>query len=255
MIVGVPVGVGEVEGGLGAGQVTQRHRPPGTERSGGPECGPGGGALGEGPVEVEGVGDVDLGLEVQGPGEVRLVAVDGDVAGVDLLPPVGVERLLLGQLEPLDRLRHQPVELRGTDPPRHGGDLGVDPPGRLAVSGSGWRGWWPPPPAGPATRAPARRGPGPTAAAAGAAARGRGPSAASPPSWTHRARHRARRHRTPPPPDTPHPRWAPRAHTHATVNDGGGVDRLRRVQVGPPGSQVELPGRCSVLSLAGGAES
>ena len=38
-------------------------------------------------VEVDAVGDVEVGLEVQGAGEVHVVAVDGDVAGVDLRLP------------------------------------------------------------------------------------------------------------------------------------------------------------------------
>ena len=169
------------------------------------------------------------------------------MARVDLLPAVRVERLLLGQLEPLDGLRHQPVELRGTDLPRHRGDLGIHPPGRLRGQGRGGVDGGLRHQPGPPRRHPPGLDLAPTTGAAGGAARGRDPSAASPTSSTPPAPHRARRHRTPPPPDTPHPRWAPRAHTHATVNDGGGVDRLRRVQVGPPGGEVEEVGRGPVL--------
>ena len=42
------------------------------------------GAVGEGPVEVEGVGDVELGLEPHRAGEVDVVVVDGGVARVDV---------------------------------------------------------------------------------------------------------------------------------------------------------------------------
>ena len=42
-----------------------------------------------------------------------------------------VGRIHAGEVEPLDRLRDEPVQLRGTDLPRDRGDLGVDEPGRL----------------------------------------------------------------------------------------------------------------------------
>ena len=84
--------------------------------------------MGEGPVEVEGVGDVELGLEPHGAGEVHVVVVDGGVARVDV--EVAVLRIRgrvdVGEVVALDRLGDEPVQLRGTDPTGDGGDLGVD---------------------------------------------------------------------------------------------------------------------------------
>ena len=91
--------------------------------------------VGDGAVEVEGVGDVELGLHVQGAGVVHVVLVDGDVARVDVLPPVlgvlgGVGG---GEVVALDGLGDEPVELRGAEASGDGGDLGVDEPRRLSA--------------------------------------------------------------------------------------------------------------------------
>jgi hypothetical protein len=97
------------------------------------------GAVGEGAVEVEPVGEVDVGFEVQGAGEVDVVLVDGGVAGVDVQPPVfgvsGRVHHVLGELEASDRFGDEAVELCGADLPGDGGDLGVDPPGGFGGEG------------------------------------------------------------------------------------------------------------------------
>ena len=127
---------GEVERGLGAGEVAEgsgtahvqrRIRAEGLQRRG---------AVGEGPVEVEGVGDVELGLEPHRAREVHLVVVDRRVAGVDM--EVAVLRIRgrvgPGEVVALDRLSDEPVQLRGTDPTRDRGDLGVHERRGLRVS-------------------------------------------------------------------------------------------------------------------------
>ena len=173
------------------------------------------GAVGEGPVEVEGVGDVELGLEPHRAGEVDVVVVDRGVARVDV--EVAVLRVRgrvgLGEVVALDRLRDEPVQLR-----RHRCDRRPRRPARRRTprppgSGRGSGGWWSPRPSGPAMPGPVRRGPAPTAAGGGGAARGRGRRASSPRSSRYRGRCRARRGRTPPPAAHPHPRWAPRARS------------------------------------------
>ena len=82
-VVAFRIGTGEVEGGLGAGEVAEGLGTAYVERLGRPEgllqCG----AVDQGLVEVEGVGEVEVGLDVQGAGEVDVVLVDRDVAGVD----------------------------------------------------------------------------------------------------------------------------------------------------------------------------
>ena len=84
--------------------------------------------MGEGPVEVEGVGDVELGLEPHRAGEVHVVVVDRGVARVD--EQVAVLRIRgrvdVGEVVALDRLGDEPVQLRGTDPTGDRGDLRVD---------------------------------------------------------------------------------------------------------------------------------
>ena len=87
-------------------------------------------AVGEGPVEVEGVGDVELGLEPHRAGEVHVVVVDRGVAGVDeevAVLRVG-GRVDVGEVVTLDRLRDEPVQLGGTDPTGDRGDLRIDEP-------------------------------------------------------------------------------------------------------------------------------
>ncbi len=79
---GVALGV-EVERGLGAGEVAERGGTAGVEGQARPEGLEGGGAVGQGAVQVEGVGEVELGLEPHGAGVVHVLGVQGGVAGVD----------------------------------------------------------------------------------------------------------------------------------------------------------------------------
>ena len=229
----------EVERGLGAGQVAEGLRAAGVQRLARTRA-PSAVAAPwvEGSVEVEGVGDVELGLQPHRAGEVHVVVVDRGVARVDVEVAVLRIRSRVDRCEVVapDRLRDEPVQLR-----RHRPDRRPRRPGRRRTrrprgSGRGWRGWWPPRPSGPATPAPGRPGPAPTAAGGGGAARGRGRRASSPPSSRSRGRHRARRGRTPPPAAHPHRRWVPRARTRDRERRRV-MDRLRRVQVGPPRGQ------------------
>ncbi len=84
--------------------------------------------MGEGPVEVEGVGDVELGLHPHRAGEVHVIVVDRGVARVDV--EVAVLRIRgrvdVGEVVAPDRLGDEPVQLRRTDPTGDGGDLRVD---------------------------------------------------------------------------------------------------------------------------------
>ena len=66
---------GEVEGGLGTGQVAEGLGAAYVEGLGGSEGLLGRGTMGDGAVEVEGIGDVELGLQAQGPGEVHVLGV------------------------------------------------------------------------------------------------------------------------------------------------------------------------------------
>ena len=102
----------------------------GVEGLGGPECLQRGGALDEGAVEVEGVGEVEVGLDVQGAGVVDVVLVDRDVAGVDVQVAVlGVRGRVRGsEVESFDGLGDEPVELGGADASGDRGHLGVHPP-------------------------------------------------------------------------------------------------------------------------------
>ena len=92
--------------------------------------------MGEGPVEVEGVGDVELGLEPHRAGEVHVVVVDGRVAGVDVEVAVLRVRSRIdgGEVVTLDRLRDEPVQLRRPDTTGDRGDLRVDEPRGLGLS-------------------------------------------------------------------------------------------------------------------------
>jgi hypothetical protein len=110
---------GEVERGLGAGEVTEGLRAAHVQRLGGSERGLGGGTLGQDPVEVDRVGHVDLGLDPHGAGEMHLLGVDGDVTGVDVEPAIfGISgRVGGGEVEPFDGLGDEPVELGGADLP------------------------------------------------------------------------------------------------------------------------------------------
>ena len=185
----------------------------GVERRLGPERLQRRGAVGEGPVEVEGVGDVELGLEPHRAGEVDVVVVDRGVARVDV--EVAVLRIRgrvdVGEVVALDRLGDEPVQLRRTDATGDGGDLRVDERRGLDRSAPGSSGWWPPRPSGPATPGPVRPGPAPTAAGVGGAARERGRRASSPQSSRSPGRCRARPGRTPPPAASPRRRSVLRA--------------------------------------------
>ena len=64
----------EVERGLGAGEVAEGLGAAYVERLGRAECLLQCRAVSQGAVEVEGVGDVELGLEVEGPGVVDVIA-------------------------------------------------------------------------------------------------------------------------------------------------------------------------------------
>ena len=165
----------EVEGGLGAGEVAEGLGPADVEGVGGPECFLRRGAVDEGVVEVEGVGEVEVGLDVQGPGVVDVVLVDCHVAGVDVQVAVlGIRRRVGGsEVEPFDGLGDEAVELCGADASGDRGHLGVDPARGFEVrAGEVWM-------VVSATTARARparvrRGPVPTGGGGGGAARGRG---------------------------------------------------------------------------------
>ena len=73
----------QIQRGLGAGEVPEGLGAAYVQGLGRPECLLQRGAMSQGAVEVEGVGDVEVGLEVQGAGVVDVVLVDGDVARVD----------------------------------------------------------------------------------------------------------------------------------------------------------------------------
>ena len=75
--------VEEVECGLGAGEVAEGLGPADVEGLGGAEGLLLGGVLRERAVEVQGVSDVELGLEAHGAGEVDVLVVHGGVPGVD----------------------------------------------------------------------------------------------------------------------------------------------------------------------------
>ena len=133
---GQPVGVTgasgalgvEVERGLGASEVTEGLRAAGGQRLARAERLPRCGAVGECAVEVEGVGDVELGLHPHRAGEVHVIGVDRGVARVDV--EVAVLRIRSRvdrcEVEAADRLGDEPVQLRRPDPTGDGGDLRVD---------------------------------------------------------------------------------------------------------------------------------
>jgi hypothetical protein len=243
----------EIERGLRAGEVPERLGASHVQRLGRAEglldcC-----VVRDGAVEVEGVGDVEVGLEVQGAGVVHVVGVNGDVARVDVLPSVfGVLRGVGGgEVVPLDGLGEEAVELRLPDPPGHGGDLGVDEPRRLGREGrsrvdGGLRNR-----TGPPRRDPAGVDllpqPGEAVAQLEGVAdellrRGGG----DPEDGAELGETELRDQGSPFAGDgllvlTPRNR-----------ERGGVVDGLRWVQIGPPGSEDELAGGLGVLEVAGG---
>ena len=131
----------EVERGLRPRQVTERGGTASVEGQARPEGLEGGGAVGQHPVQVEGVGEVELGLEPHGAGVVHVLGVQGRVPRVDgevAVLRVG-SRIRSIEVVTLDGFRHEPVELRRADLPGHGGDLDVDPPGCLdSQAGTAW---------------------------------------------------------------------------------------------------------------------
>ncbi len=166
----------QVEGGLGAGEVAEGLGPADVEGLGGAECFLRRGAVDEGVVEVEGVGEVEVGLDVQGAGVVDVVLVDRDVAGVDVQVAVlGIRRRVGGgEVEAFDGLGDEPVELRGADASGDGRHLGVDPARRPRSSARERCGSWSRRRSGRARPARVRRGPVPTGGGVGGGARGRG---------------------------------------------------------------------------------
>ncbi|MFC7361919.1 hypothetical protein [Nocardioides astragali] len=184
-----------------------------------------------------------------------VLVVHGDVARIHRQVAVlgisgGVERL---QLVLLDGLRDEPVQLGGPDAPGHGRDLSVDPPGRLRSQGRGGvdRGLGHHP--GPPRRDPTRlhQGPQPGQAV---------PQLEGVPDQPLR-RHRGH------PQDGAELGDAELRHRRAALTGDGFlvlatrhgegrhvVDRLGRVQVRPPGDEVELAGGSGVLGRAGRAD-
>ncbi|CAM3798774.1 hypothetical protein NOZE110980_15630 [Nocardioides zeicaulis] len=132
----------EIEGGLGAREVTERGGTSGAERGRRAQRLQGRGTVGDGGVEVVGVGEVELGLHPHQAVVVDVAGVEGDVTGVVVEVLVGFEVLVVltrlefgsrvdAEVVPLDGLGDEPVELRSPDLACDGRDLGVDPPGRL----------------------------------------------------------------------------------------------------------------------------
>ena len=122
-----------------------------------PELLQGLGAGGDGGVEVEGVGEVELAVHGAGAPQRGLPGVDGEAAAVGGLAAAAFG--LLGH-EPADRLRDEPVELGGADLVRDVGDVEVDVRGGLHRQGDGFAG----DPAGPPGGQVALGHPGPDAA-------------------------------------------------------------------------------------------
>ncbi len=104
--------------------------------------------MGDGVVEVDGVGEVEEGVEAHQAVVVDVAGVDGDVAGVGaevrvggevvvVLAGVGVGLVGGGEVVAADGLGEEAVELRGADLAGDGGDLRVDPPGGVGGEGRG----------------------------------------------------------------------------------------------------------------------
>ena len=92
------------------------------------------GSAGEGGVEVEGVGQVELSFEVGGAVEGDLVVVEGHVPALGRV--LGVLGCVVGHV-PGDRLGDEPVELGGADLVRERRDLGVHEPRGLGCEAEG----------------------------------------------------------------------------------------------------------------------
>jgi hypothetical protein len=104
---------GEVADGVGTADV---------QRLGGTQGGAGRGAGGDGGFEVEGVGDVELGLHHHRAGERDQLLEDRDVP---LVPGCFGEALDLVGHEPSDRLVDQPVQLGRLQLVSHRGEVPV----------------------------------------------------------------------------------------------------------------------------------
>ena len=144
------LGVAEVEGelpsrqiadGLGAAYVKRLLRPPHDELLG---------AGRDGGIEVEGVGDVELGLDPHGPGEGDQLVVDRDVA---LVPGFRGQPFELLRHEPADRLGDEPLELARAHLVGDRGDVA----GRRRPPRRRRAGWSRARPGGPSTPAGHRR--------------------------------------------------------------------------------------------------
>ena len=140
----------EVQGELVAGHRSERFGAAHVQRRGRPEVGEPGGPGREGGVQVQGVGQVDLGLHPHGALEGHLVRVHVRVPAVGGGLPAAAG--LIGH-EPHDRLLDQPVHAAGADPVREPRDLVVHEPRRRERQGDRGAG----DPAGP----PRRQVPGP----------------------------------------------------------------------------------------------
>ena len=133
---GVGGGV-EVQGELVPRHLPERLGAAHVQRGGGAEVGQPGRTSREGGVEVQGVGQVDLGLDPHGALEGHLIGVHVDVPGIRGGLPATPG---LGRHEPDDRLLDQPVHPGGPDPVRERGDLVVhEPRRRWAESPMVWR--------------------------------------------------------------------------------------------------------------------
>ncbi len=142
----------EAEGELAPGQVPGGDRAPHIQRVFGAEGGELGGSGTQGVVEVEGIGEVELGIDPCGAGEGDLVEVDVEV------PPVRSGLAAFGGQvghEPGDRSVDQPLGLGRTSAVGVAGQLGIDVLGGLGGEAQGLLG----DPAGP----PRRQRPGPDA--------------------------------------------------------------------------------------------
>ena len=248
--------VEQVQGGLGAGEVAERGGAAGVEGRGGPEGLLGRGTMSECLVDVEGVGEVEHRLEAHQAVVVDVALVHGGVPLVRTEVTVGVEVALVllgirtglgGQLEPLDRLSHEPVELRGPDPPGDGGDLRVDPSdGLTGEGGAGVDGGLGDHPGLP-RRHPSGVDLRPQAGQAVAQLEGVADE------LLRRDRRDAEDAAELGDAELRHQRTALTGDGFLVLAAGSGerggvVDRLRRVEVGPPGGEVELAGGFGVLA-------
>ncbi len=138
----------EVEAGLLAGDLADRLGPPHVQRLLGPAGGQDGGFVGDPGLQVQGVGEVELPVDPGGAGEGDLGVLDREV------PAIGCSTALFfgfGGHEPADGVGDEPVDLGGTDPVREGCDLGVHEPSGLDREADRLAGDPPGPPRGQVT--------------------------------------------------------------------------------------------------------